>query len=44
MMPKDRKHIIQEDNDKSWIRGGIPTREMVRNSDYLKNCNLNVKY
>jgi len=41
---QDRKHIIQEDNDKNWIRGGIPTRELVRNSDYLKNCNLNQKY
>ena len=38
---QNRKHIIQEDNDQSWVRGGIPTREMVRNMDYIKNCNLN---
>ena len=37
---QNRKHIIQEDNDQSWVRGGIPTREMVRNMDYIKNCNL----
>ena len=32
-------HLIQENVDKDWIHGGIPTREIMRNIDYLKRCN-----
>ena len=32
------KHIIPEVNMSSWIRGGLPTRQMARNEDYLRRC------
>ena len=44
MIPKlkeevqDSNHIIPEDSQKDWVRGGLPTRQMVRNSDYLRRC------
>jgi len=44
MIPKlktevqDKKHIIPEDSKQDWVRGGLPTRQMVRNSDYLRRC------
>jgi hypothetical protein len=44
MIPKlktevqDTKHIIPEDSQYEWVRGGLPTREMVRNEDYLRRC------
>ena len=28
--------LIVLDND--WLRGGLPTRQMVRNADYLRRC------
>lgn len=31
-------HIIEEDNDTNWIRGGQPSRQVIRNKDYLKKC------
>lgn len=31
-------HIIPEVNMKSWVRGGLPTRQMIRNEDYLRRC------
>lgn len=42
MIPKLKKevqntnYIIPEDSQTDWIRGGLPTREMVRNKDYLR--------
>ena len=36
---QDPNHLIQENVDKDWIHGGIPTREIMRNIDYLKRCN-----
>jgi hypothetical protein len=33
---QDPKHIIPEDSMGSWVRGGLPSREMVRNKDYLR--------
>ena len=33
------KNIIPEDSMESWIRGGIPSRQIARNIDYLKRCN-----
>ena len=44
MIPKlkneiqDNKHIIPEDSKKDWVRGGLPSRQMVRNEDYLRRC------
>ena len=35
---QDPVHIIPEDSDHMWVRGGLPTREMVRNSDYIRRC------
>lgn len=31
-------HIIPEDSMQSWVRGGLPSRQMQRNSDYLRRC------
>ena len=31
-------HIIPENSLDSWVRGGLPTRQMQRNSDYLRRC------
>lgn len=31
-------HIIQEENDKSWQRGGSLSRNIVRDSDYATRC------
>ena len=36
---QDPNHLIQENVDKNWIQGGVPTREIMRNIDYLKRCN-----
>ena len=42
MVPKlkkevqDTNHIIPEDSKYDWVRGGLPTREMIRNKDYLR--------
>ena len=44
MIPKlkeeiqDPTHIIPEDSQRDWVRGGLPTRQMVRNKDYLRRC------
>lgn len=44
MIPKlkqeiqDINHIIPEDSKQDWVRGGLPTRQMVRNQDYLRRC------
>ena len=31
-------NLIQEVNDKKWIRGGIPSRQIVKDIDYLERC------
>ena len=42
MIPKLRDevqnlvHIIPENSMDSWVRGGLPTRQMQRNDDYLR--------
>ena len=33
---QDPKNIIPEDSMDSWIRGGLPTRQIVRNIDHMK--------
>tara|TARA_B100000401_G_C52812998_1_gene724935 strand:- start:656 stop:1276 length:621 start_codon:yes stop_codon:yes gene_type:complete len=39
-------NIIQENNDDGWVRGGQPSRQIIRNKDYLTKCgfNYNGKY
>ncbi|MDA7573952.1 hypothetical protein N8751_01595 [bacterium] len=32
------RHLIPEDNHESWVRGGQPSRQIIRNKDYLKKC------
>ena len=32
------KYIIPEDSQNDWVRGGLPTRQMIRNADYLRRC------
>ena len=31
-------HIIQPDVDKTWVRGGLPSRQIMRNIDYSHRC------
>ena len=31
-------YIIPENSMDSWVRGGLPTRQMQRNEDYLRRC------
>ena len=31
-------NIIPEDSQKDWIRGGQPSRALIRNADYLNRC------
>ena len=33
---QDTKNIIPEDSMDSWIRGGLPTRQIIRNLDHMK--------
>ena len=33
---QDSNHIIPEDSMDSWIRGGLPTRQIIRNMDHMK--------
>ncbi len=35
---QDTDHIIPEDSMNEWVRGGLPTRQMIRNADYLRRC------
>ena len=35
---QDPKHIIPEDSMQAWVRGGLPTRQMQRNDDYIRRC------
>ena len=31
-------NIIQEINNKNWVRGGQPSRQYIKNKDYLNKC------
>ena len=33
---QDTKNIIPEDSMDSWIRGGLPSRQIVRNKEYMQ--------
>jgi hypothetical protein len=35
---QNTKHIIPEDSMKCWVRGGLPSRQIVKNMDYMKRC------
>lgn len=37
---QDTKNIIPEDTLKSWVRGGQPSRQFIRDKNYLKKCGL----
>ena len=36
---QNTNNLIQEESDKNWIHGGLPTRQIMRNIDYTNNCN-----
>jgi len=40
---QDPKHIIPEDSINTWKRGGVSTRQIMRNHDYYNRCNQNDK-
>ena len=33
-------HIIPEDSERTWVRGGLPSRQIMRNIDYSRRCNI----
>lgn len=33
---QNSKHIIPEDSMSAWVRGGLPSRQIVRNKEYMK--------
>ena len=33
---QNSKHIIPEDSMNAWVRGGLPSRQIVRNKEYMK--------
>jgi hypothetical protein len=35
---QDTKNIIPEDSMNSWVRGGLPSRQIARNVDYINRC------
>ena len=35
---QDPKHLIPEDSMQSWVRGGLPSRQISRNVDYIQRC------
>ena len=37
---QNEKHIIEENN--GWVRSGVPSRQIIRNKDYLQKCGFKV--
>ena len=35
---QNTQFIIPEDSMESWVRGGLPSRQIVRNMDYMRRC------
>ena len=33
---QNKKHLIEEEN--GWVRSGVPSRQIIRNKDYLHKC------
>ena len=40
---QDTKHIVNEDASADWVRGGIPSRQLVRNKEFLEKCGFKLK-
>ena len=38
---QNEKHIIEEEN--GWVRSGVPSRQLIRNRDYLEKCGYKLK-
>ena len=38
---QDTTHIVQEDVLNTWTRGGIPSRQIMKNNDYNNRCMKN---
>ena len=38
---QNTRHIIPEDSMDFWVRGGLPSRQIVRNKEYLKKLSKN---
>ena len=38
---QDPVHIIQEQVNRTWVRGGIPSRQSVKDADYFENSGDN---
>ena len=36
---QDPRNLIQESNSRTWVRGGIPSRQSIIDSDYLQRSN-----
>ena len=34
---QDPIHIIQQDVNRTWVRGGVPSRQTVKDADYFEN-------
>ena len=41
---QDTNNIIPEDSMDVWVRGGLPTRQIVRNLDYMRRLQEKNKY
>ena len=35
---QNTKHIVPEDSQKDWVRGGLPSRQIVKNKEYEQYC------
>ena len=40
---QNTKHIVNEDASPDWVRGGIPSRQLVRNKEFLEKCGFKLK-
>ena len=38
---QDPKHLIEENN--GWVRSGMPSRQLIRNKEYLEKCGFGNK-
>ena len=40
---QNTKNLIPEDSMTSWVRGGLPSRQIARNVDYINRCRRSKK-
>tara|TARA_B100000674_G_C37829852_1_gene910022 strand:- start:491 stop:1138 length:648 start_codon:yes stop_codon:yes gene_type:complete len=40
---QNTKHIVNEDASPDWVRGGIPSRQLIRNKEFLEKCGFKLK-